>query len=202
MANLITFSRLLLLLPVIWLAYRQPSPWQLINVPLIIIIFSMDGLDGYIARKRNETSLFGAMFDIAADRTVELTLWVVAADLDLMPIWVPLVVIVRSVAVDTIRSSGAASNGTQPFDLATTALARWLVGGRFMRIAYAVIKSVAFTLLLLILPLPAAYPEVWREIGPSLSGTTAFFVYLSVFVCILRGLPVIAEFAFGLHDRS
>lgn len=202
MANLITFVRLLLLLPVILLAYRQPSPWQFINVPLMILIFAMDGLDGYIARKRNETSLFGAMFDIAADRAVELTMWVVAADLDLVPIWVPLVFIIRSVAVDTIRSRGAASSGTMPFDLAKSPLAQWLVGGRFMRIAYAVVKAIAFTLLLFILPIPALYPQEWIEFGPFLGGLTAGFVYLSVLMCILRGAPVIAEFVYGLNARA
>ncbi len=202
MANLITLARLLLLLPVVWLAYQPPSPWQLINVPLMILIFAMDGLDGYIARKRGETSLFGAMFDIAADRAVELTMWVVAADLDLVPIWVPLVVILRSIAVDTIRSSGAASDGTMPFDLAQTPLARWLVGGRFIRIAYAVVKAVAFTLLLLILPLPALYPEAWLEFGTLLSGVTAVFVYLSVLLCLVRGVPVVVEFLHGMHVRA
>ena len=202
MANVITLSRLLLLLPVIWLAYRQPSPWQFINGPLMILIFSMDGLDGYVARKRNETSLFGAMFDIAADRIVELTMWIVAADLDLVPVWVPLVVIVRSVAVDTIRSSAAASTGTNPFDLAHTRIARWLVGGKFMRIAYAVVKAVAFTLLLVILPIPPLYPEVWSELGPWLGGLAALFVYLSVLLCIVRGVPVITEFVYGLHARA
>lgn len=202
MANLITLSRLLLLIPLIWLAYRHPTPWHFLNVPLMILIFVMDGLDGYIARKRNEASLFGAMFDIAADRVVELTMWVVAADLDLVPVWVPLVVIVRSVIVDMIRSSGAASSGTKPFDLAYTNIAQWLVGGRFMRIAYAVAKALAFTLLMLVLPIPTLYPEFWNEFGPWLGGLTATFVYLSVLLCIVRGVPVIAEFLYGLHARA
>ncbi|MDX1430957.1 MAG: CDP-alcohol phosphatidyltransferase family protein [Gammaproteobacteria bacterium] len=201
MANLITLSRLMLLIPLIWLAYREPTPWQLVNVPLMILIFVMDGLDGYVARKRNETSLFGSMFDIAADRVVELTMWVVAADLDLVPVWVPLVIIVRSVAVDMIRSSGAASSGTRPFDLAYTKLTRWLVGGKFMRIAYAVVKAIAFTLLMLILPLPALYPDVWIEFGQLLGGLAAVFVYVSVLLCIVRGAPVIGEFLYGLHAR-
>lgn len=202
MANLVTLARLLLLLPVIWLAYRQPSPWQLVNAPLMILIFAMDGLDGYVARKRNETSLFGAMFDIAADRIVELTMWVVAADLGLVPIWVPLLVIVRSVAVDAIRASAAASRGTTPFDLAHSRVARWLIGGKFMRIAYAVAKAIAFTLLLLILPLPVLYPELWDEHGRALDGLTSLFVYLSVILCVVRGVPVIVEFVHGYDARA
>lgn len=194
MANLITSSRLLLLIIVIWLAYRDPTPWQFANVPLMILIFITDGLDGYIARKRNESSVFGALYDIAGDRIVELTMWIVAADLDLVPIWVPLVVIVRGVIVDTIRSSEATSKGVVPFALVQSRLAKWLVAGRFMRGFYAVIKAHAFSMLLLILPIPALYPDIWSAYGAYLSGATAVFVYLSVILCLARGAPVIAEF--------
>ena len=89
MANAITLCRLLLLWWVIFLAYQATPLWQLLNVPLLILVFASDGLDGYIARKRNETSLFGALFDVAADRIVELSLWVVLAHLALIPVWVP-----------------------------------------------------------------------------------------------------------------
>src|SRR5690606_29043885 len=74
MANLVTLSRLVLLLVVVWLAYQPISAWHFASFFLIILIFVTDGLDGYIARKRNEASLFGALFDIAGDRVVELTL--------------------------------------------------------------------------------------------------------------------------------
>ena len=54
MANLITLSRLLLLIAVVAIAYRQPlSLLHFINVPLLIVVFVTDGLDGYVARKRN-----------------------------------------------------------------------------------------------------------------------------------------------------
>ena len=72
MANLITLSRLLLLIVVVVIAYQPEHPWwQLANVPLLIFLFVTDGLDGYVARKRGEASVFGAMFDIAGDRIVE-----------------------------------------------------------------------------------------------------------------------------------
>ena len=96
MANLITLSRLILLVLVVWISYQPVGAWHFASFFLIILIFVSDGLDGYIARKRNETSLFGALFDIAGDRIVELTLWIVTADTDLVPIWVPLVCIVRA----------------------------------------------------------------------------------------------------------
>ena len=88
MANLVTLGRLLLLIVVVLLAYQPYSWWHVFNVALLIVVFASDGIDGYIARKRNEATVFGAVFDIAGDRITELTLWIVTADLGLVPIWV------------------------------------------------------------------------------------------------------------------
>ncbi len=197
MANLVTLSRLLLLLVVVWLFYQPLSAWSFASFFLIIFIFVSDGLDGYIARKRNETSLFGALFDIAGDRIVELTLWFVAADVDLVPIWVPLVFIIRGVIVDTIRSSNAVAEGVAPFALMRSPLGKFIVAGKLMRSLYAVAKASAFTGLALQAPFPAVLPELWDRVGGLVTGLTYFFVYLSVVLCVVRGLPVIAEFVYA-----
>jgi CDP-diacylglycerol--glycerol-3-phosphate 3-phosphatidyltransferase len=188
---------LLLLLVVAWIYYLPPSPWQFVNFFLTIVIFISDGLDGYIARKRNEASLFGALFDIAGDRITELTLWIVAADNDLVPIWVPLVFIIRGVIVDTIRSSKALAQGVTPFALMSSPVGKFLVAGRFMRVFYAIVKACAFSGLALLLPFPAVLPAVWTQVGGLLAGLTYFFVYLAVLLCVIRGVPVIAEFVYA-----
>jgi CDP-diacylglycerol--glycerol-3-phosphate 3-phosphatidyltransferase len=197
MANLVTLSRLVLLLIVVWVFYLPPSPWEFANFFLIILIFVSDGLDGYIARKRNETSLFGALFDIGGDRIVELTLWIVTADIDLVPVWVPLVFIIRGVTVDTIRSSNAVAQGLAPFALMRSPLGKFIVAGKFMRTLYAVVKASAFAGLALQRPFPMFLPTLWGYLGAFLTWLTYFCVYASVVLCIARGLPVIAEFVYA-----
>jgi CDP-diacylglycerol--glycerol-3-phosphate 3-phosphatidyltransferase len=197
MANLVTLSRLLLLLIVVILFYVPATPWQFASFFLIILIFITDGLDGYIARKRNETSLFGALFDIAGDRIVELTLWIVAADTDLVPVWVPLVFIVRGVIVDTIRSSNSVAQGLAPFALMRSKFGKLVVAGKFVRVFYAVVKASAFAGLALQRPFPEFLPTLWSYLGWVLTALTYFFVYLAVLLCLARGLPVIAEFVYS-----
>jgi CDP-diacylglycerol--glycerol-3-phosphate 3-phosphatidyltransferase len=197
MANLVTLGRLILLLIVAWMFYLPPGPWGLVNFFLVIFLFVSDSLDGYVARKRNETSLFGALFDIAGDRITELTLWIVAADNDLVPVWVPLVFIVRGVIVDTIRSHNAVAEGVTPFALMRSPLGKWLVAGKFMRGFYAAVKGHAFAGLALIHPFQAVLPKLYGYIGWLTTGLAYFFVYLSVLLCIARGLPVIAEFVYA-----
>jgi CDP-diacylglycerol--glycerol-3-phosphate 3-phosphatidyltransferase len=200
MANLVTLSRLVLLLIVAWSFYLPPSPWHFVSFVLTILIFVSDGIDGYIARKRNETSLFGALFDIAGDRIVELTLWIVAADNGLVPIWVPLVFIFRGVIVDTIRSSNAVAQGKAPFAVMTSPIGKFLVASRFMRGFYATVKGVAFALLTVLRPFPVVLPTVWSHVDWLVVGVTYLAVYLSVVLCVVRGWPVIAEFVYSQKD--
>ncbi|MBL8200291.1 MAG: CDP-alcohol phosphatidyltransferase family protein [Chromatiales bacterium] len=196
MANLITLSRLLLLILVVIIAYQPPSLFQLLNVPLLILVFVTDGLDGYVARKRHETSQFGAMFDIAGDRIVELTMWIVLAHLELVPIWVPIVFVVRGTIVDAIRASQATSRRASPFGLMATPLGHWLVAGRFMRALYAVAKATAFCWLLLLQPLPVVAPVLWADYGATGIAIGEGLVLVAVVLCLVRGLPVIVEFSY------
>ena len=201
MANLITLSRLFLLLVVVAVAYQPVSPVQLWIWPLLSLVFISDGLDGWVARRRGEESLFGALFDIAVDRIVELTLWIVLADLDLIPIWIPIVFVVRGVLVDAIRASQVQADRRSPFSLLNSAAARWLVAGRFMRGFYAIIKACAFVGLFLVKPLPLSVETLlpslsgtWAAMQPGFEALVMTLTYLAVALCLLRGLPVIAEF--------
>lgn len=197
MANLITLSRLLLLIVVVVIAYQPASLSQLLNVPLLILVFVTDGLDGYVARKRHETSQFGAMFDIAGDRIVELTMWIVLAHLGLVPIWVPIVFVVRGTIVDAIRASQTTSRRASPFALMASPLGKWLVAGRFMRALYAVSKATAFCWLLFLQPLPEVAPALWAGYGATGIAIGEGLVLIAVALCLARGLPVVIEFAYS-----
>jgi len=104
MANLITVGRLVLLFVVIGLIVVGNVHVVGACMALIVVVFASDGIDGYVARRRGSTSAFGAVFDIAGDRIVENVLWVVFADLGVVPIWVPLMVLTRGFVVDGLRS--------------------------------------------------------------------------------------------------
>lgn len=193
MANLITLLRFLLLFLLIVFAYTQNAKLQLINCPLVAIIFLLDAVDGYVARKRNETTLFGAIFDIAIDRVVENVLWVVLVDLGIVPVWVAIVFLVRGFLVDSIRSQGA-SEGQTPFDMVSSPIGKFIVAGRFMRVFYGTLKAVTFGFIFLIQPWPVLLPGFYEEFHFILIGIKTALVYASVLVCAIRGLPVIIEF--------
>lgn len=193
MANLITTTRLGLMFILVAFAYVLPPAWQLINVPLLTIVFVLDAIDGYVARKRGEESLFGSVFDIAVDRITENVLWIVVVNLGLVPVWVVIVFVTRGFFVDAIRNQGY-SEGRQAFGLLHSRIGNWLVSGRFMRGFYAAIKGITFGWLFFVLPMPELVPKIWAEWSWLADIFTAVLVYTSVALCLARGLPVIAEF--------
>src|SRR5262249_14939920 len=105
-ANLITVIRLVVLFGTVGLLYtRQPLAVSF-AVVLVYIIIASDALDGIVARSRGRADEFGAIFDIAGDRVVEMTFWIVFADLDVIPVWIPLAMVTRGFLVDALRSLG------------------------------------------------------------------------------------------------
>jgi CDP-diacylglycerol--glycerol-3-phosphate 3-phosphatidyltransferase len=159
----------------------------------MFLIIALDGLDGYVARRRGEVSAFGAIFDIAVDRVVENVMWVVLANLDLVPLWAAIVFITRGSLVDSIRYS-AIKQGQTAFGMMGTSWGRFLVASRFMRGFYGALKAVTFGWVLLVQPWPQLDPASWHAWSSQVSIVTSLLIYASVIVCLARGIPVLVEF--------
>jgi CDP-diacylglycerol--glycerol-3-phosphate 3-phosphatidyltransferase len=199
MANIITIARLVLLFGVIALIYYGNVQVITLCIFLLAIVFASDGLDGWVARRRGSTSQFGAMFDIAGDRVVENALWIIFADLDLIPIWVPLLVMTRGFLVDGLRalSYGEGMTAFGEKNMMRSELTRWLTAGRFMRGLYGYAKALGFMFLTGLVAfrqqdtndtvLGAIYDaELFRFVGWVL-------VWAAVALTVVRGLPVVFD---------
>lgn len=191
LANWITLSRFPLLLGIILILYHGSHTLRLVGVVLLFIGLMLDTVDGVVARRRGETSLFGSVLDIAADRTYELVLWVCFADLRMIPVAIALIVIARTTLTDAFRSIGVAQ-GVAPFEQHRSPLGRFLVGSPFMRTGYAVTKVVTFCGLALTLALgdKATITDMGGE-SVSMLRIFQMTAWVALFFCVFRGLPVI-----------
>ena len=190
LANWITLSRFPLLLIIVLILYLGSPGVRLAGVVLLFLGLMLDTVDGLVARKRGETSLFGSVLDIAADRTYELVLWVCFADLRMIPVAIPLIIIARTTLTDAFRSIGV-GQGTAPFAQHRTALGQFLVGSVWMRTGYAVTKVVTFCGLALAQAF-AGFRDLSGVVPPMMTvlrGTA----WLAVVFCVFRGLPVIVS---------
>jgi CDP-diacylglycerol---glycerol-3-phosphate 3-phosphatidyltransferase len=196
-ANLITVIRLVVLFGTVGLLYTGQPLAVSFAVVLVYIIIASDALDGIVARRRGRADEFGAIFDIAGDRVVEMVFWIVFADLDVIPVWIPLAMVTRGFLVDALRSLGL-KEGKTAFGKNTmmkSPVTKWLTGSRFMRAFYGVAKVLAFGFLAGLYG--ARLPNTnWFLTGyDSTAGKIAtwFFVYSAVILSFVRGLPVVYD---------
>lgn len=191
MANLVSLIRTLLALLVLGLLYLgQTQAVYLLCFALTIVVIAMDALDGYLARKLGETSKAGAVIDILGDRVVEQAYWVTFLALDWVPLWLPLVIIVRGIVVDGLRSM-ALEQGYTAFGSTSMQQSKigWLlVSSNFSRTAYAVTKAAAFAFLIL-----GHTPGFAPETQNNITFGALVCAYIAVAFCVLRGLPVLVE---------
>ena len=190
LANWITIARLPLLLLSIVALYVAPVQLQLAGAAVLFIGFLLDTLDGLIARRRGQSSLFGSVLDIATDRTYELALWVAFADLRLVPTTLPLVVIARTVLTDALRSLGVCQ-GTAPFAQHESAVGQFLVGSPWMRIAYSASKITTFCGLALAHALMEWPDTAARQLAEQAIALLQISAWLTAGLCLVRGLPVL-----------
>ncbi len=190
MANLVSLIRTLLGLLVISLLFIQTQTMYLACFVLTIVVIAMDALDGYLARKLNESSKLGAVIDILGDRVVEQVYWVTFLALGWLPLWVPLVVIVRGIVVDGLRSM-ALEQGFTAFGQSSMQQSKigWLlVSSNFSRTTYAVAKAAAFAFLIL-----GHTPGFSPVVAGNITLLGLICTYTSVAFCVVRGLPVLVE---------
>lgn len=208
MANAITVGRVVVLFVVLWVMYgHNPSVVQWCG-PAIAIVILLDALDGWVARRRHETSQFGAIFDIVGDRIVEVACWIVFAHLGLIPIWVPLLVVARAFLVDGLRSSSY-SDGMTPFgenNMMRSKFTTWLTAGREMRAFFGFAKLAAFVFL--------AIEQAWLLPGGDhtllgrLYGMAGVYwvgwvlVWAAVALTVIRAVPVVVDSIGYLRDKS
>ncbi|CCX79331.1 cDP-alcohol phosphatidyltransferase [Clostridium sp. CAG:715] len=191
LANIVSVTRIFVAYAAIACLYVQTTWAYIIALVLTIIAFAMDGLDGYLARKLNQSSEWGSVLDILGDRIVEVSYWIVFAVMGWLNIIFPLICVARAFTTDGIRSV-ALSKGMTAFGdktMQSTSWGKFICASRFMRISYAVAKVLAF-LLLITVNTPGM--ELWNG-TPILHIITMVFAWAAIIFCVVRAIPVVVE---------
>ena len=116
--NKLTVLRIILVPIMVILAYI-PFESNFLNIStnmwLINIIFIVasitDSLDGNLARKNNQITTFGKFLDPLADKILVISAMLILVEQQLLPAFIPIIVIIREFAVSGYRLIAAQSNG-------------------------------------------------------------------------------------------
>ncbi len=184
--NIISIFRTALTIALAIFILKDSENKDLLNFAfwLTWFVIALDGIDGIIARALKITSDFGAFFDIACDRIVELIYISLFVILQWVPFWILVVFLVRGILVDGIRGF-ANKEGKTAFgekSMMVSQLGKFLTSSRFMRAFYGAIKALAFATMFIV---QAYYPNFLN--------LEMLLIYLMTLTCIIRGIPVLIE---------
>ena len=106
--NLLTWLRILMI-PVVIGVFYLPDAWlsgwhrNLIATAVFAVAAITDWLDGYLARRLNQTSAFGAFLDPVADKLMIAAALIVLVELSRLNAIIAVVIIGREIAVSAMR---------------------------------------------------------------------------------------------------
>lgn len=199
-ANLITGLRIGLAAAVIGLLQVEIAGVRLLSLALVALIFFLDWLDGAVARGMDVETKLGGSFDIIADRIIENAFWIFFAFSRQIPLWIPIVILLRGFLTWAAQRAAAAMGRTEEgeFALMHSGPARALVASRASRGAYGVLKAVSFGGLAFdgFTGLAEAQGSALACLAPfaNLIGwITMPAVYLTVALCLVRGALIMRD---------
>jgi CDP-diacylglycerol--glycerol-3-phosphate 3-phosphatidyltransferase len=103
--TLMTWARILAIPLIIGVYYLNIDlqTKNLIATVLFVVFALTDWLDGYLARKLNQTSAFGAFLDPVADKILVCASLLVLVHLTRVDVFVALIIIGREIAISALR---------------------------------------------------------------------------------------------------
>jgi len=178
--NLITWLRIILI-PLIVGVFYLPSDW--LTMPsknlaaTVIFVFAAitDWLDGYLARKLNQMSAFGAFLDPVADKLMVVGALIVLLQLDRVESAVALIIIGREIAISALRE--------------------WMAKiGKAKSVAVAFIGKVKTVGQMVAIPLLLYHEEIWGSVNCQVLGTllinvAAVLTVISMMYYLRQALP-------------
>ena len=105
---LLTWLRIILI-PLLVALYYVPASWaipggrDLVATVVFVIAAWTDWLDGYLARRWNETSAFGAFLDPVADKLMVAAALIILVYLDRVGALIAVVIIGREITISALR---------------------------------------------------------------------------------------------------
>jgi CDP-diacylglycerol--glycerol-3-phosphate 3-phosphatidyltransferase len=177
--NVVTLSRIVLI-PLIIGIYYVPDDWlswhdkNATATAVFIVAAVTDWLDGYLARRLNQMSAFGAFLDPVADKLIVTGALVVLLYLARVDMLVALIIIGREIAISALRE--------------------WMAKvGQATSVAVAFIGKLKTTFQMIAIPLLLYHDEVLRIdaqwLGTLLINVAAVLTVVSMLYYMRKALP-------------
>lgn len=108
LANIITLSRIALIPLFLFILLTRMPGGELWAAAVFVLGAVTDGVDGYVARRWNQVTVFGKLIDPLADKLLVAAALVALVELGALSTWVVLAILAREFAVTGLRAVAAA----------------------------------------------------------------------------------------------
>ena len=115
--TVLTFIRIILVAPVMILIFMDSLPAEIATIVLFVLASLTDKLDGHLARKNKQVTDLGAFLDPLADKMLINLTFLALVMLNLVPLWMFAVILIRDFAVDGLRMVSAGKGVTIPANI-------------------------------------------------------------------------------------
>jgi len=132
-ANILTLSRFFIA-PVFLVCILSERPWGMDAAIVLFLVGALtDYLDGLTARALNEESEIGQYLDPLADKVLTTSAWIAFWMVDVMPLWMVIVIILRDFGTTVLRSIAT----SKEHHFQTSRTAKWKTFVQMCFILYA-----------------------------------------------------------------
>lgn len=111
-ANFVTTTRIILTPLFLYFLFRRREYFEIFALIIFIVASVTDAYDGYIARKYREETSLGKFLDPLADKVLMSAAFISFVIMDLIPLWMVILVILRDFIVTGIRILMSSQNTT------------------------------------------------------------------------------------------
>ncbi|MEL0243979.1 MAG: CDP-diacylglycerol--glycerol-3-phosphate 3-phosphatidyltransferase [Gammaproteobacteria bacterium] len=118
-ANLITISRIILILPILMLVSEEKYLSNWFALILFVLAGITDNLDGYIARKTGTESSMGALLDLIADKLLVVIIisYLVSFTTNKYLVVPAMIIIFRELVISALRQFLTEKKGSNPIQV-------------------------------------------------------------------------------------
>ncbi len=176
------------------LVYFKREEWGAL---LFSVAAISDGIDGWLARRRNEVTVFGQLLDPLADKLLIASALIALVDLQLAETWVVTVIIGRELAVTGLRGLAA----TYGFNYSAGWIGKWKMGAEIAAIILLILGNLRHSA-----KAEFAFPifrffAVPRGLFVHVFAAGRFMLYVAMILALWSGIRLFHRFWRDVQDR-
>jgi CDP-diacylglycerol---glycerol-3-phosphate 3-phosphatidyltransferase len=180
--NQITLFRLVLVFPFVVALSLESFPAKVIALVLFIVASATDYLDGYLARRLGQITVFGQLLDPLVDKILTLAAFIFLAAAHALPAWAVIIIASREFLITGLRLAASAQGRI----LAADRLGKQKTTWQTITILFFLVESCFAT--------EGAHLSGWAGvIGTVLLTITLIFTIISGAAYLLKNRDVLRE---------